>query len=744
MSTIAKENELLTGTPETASRPAARTEEPSARPQPVALEVPVTVNGARAVEGSDKREPFSESTKTVLIFGNGAVIRLSSAVAPGQLLFLTNEKTRKEVVCQVVKSKNYRNVSGYVELEFTEPVVGFWGMRFPTDRISSPAPAASGVPAASALHPAPPVKQVASVIPVAPKPEVVIAASVPRILEAKPAVVKPAEVKPAHVKPVSAIPPAPPVVSAPETPVGFVELVPPAPIAPPANVIPADIMASILAPATPAKVSALVEFKAPTAPPAEDSSEALRQQTARLQEQLSSLLFADSAAPSNAPSSAPIPPVDAEAFTESTAKIFEFANPASAKPEITIALPASEPAKKSAEPEIDDQPVAIEFSQPAAPAPTPHVSSLLDVDEDVKIPAWLEPLARNATAPISTQELIEREKAKHIAALSEKPQIEELAADPLPAPVQEGPLDLQVPTFGSDLAIDQPQFSSEVSSKGSKLPKTLGLIAATLFLAAGGAWYFKQQSNPGQPAHAAFAPTAASAGSNKLTSQPQVQPAAKAPALSASSTVASNPASNGMPAPVQRNQSAQPSTAASTPASLMNANAKVDVVRSAEPAQPEPQPKKPSLGEVKLAAPTVTRRGNAQNASDPEPAIEESNENSSKADPGAGIFSGNPKQPAAPVAPLPVGGDVKTAKLISSVPPVYSTLAKAQHISGDVKVDALIDATGHVTTMKVVSGPTLLHQSAMEALRQWKYQPATLDGKAVPMHLTVTIQFRMQ
>jgi len=64
----------------------------------------VSVNGARAVEGSDKREPFSESTKTVLIFGSGAVIRLSSSVAPGQLLFLTNEKTKKEVVCQVVKS----------------------------------------------------------------------------------------------------------------------------------------------------------------------------------------------------------------------------------------------------------------------------------------------------------------------------------------------------------------------------------------------------------------------------------------------------------------------------------------------------------------------------------------------------------------------------------------------------------------------------------------------------------------
>src|SRR5579871_3131507 len=122
--------------------------------QPVALEIAVTVNGARAVEGTDKREPFSEVTKTVLVFGNGAVIRLQSPVAPGQLLFLTNEKTKKEVVCQVVKSKNYRNVSGYVELEFTESVVGFWGMRFPGDRIGSQSAAPPAGPASPKEIPA--------------------------------------------------------------------------------------------------------------------------------------------------------------------------------------------------------------------------------------------------------------------------------------------------------------------------------------------------------------------------------------------------------------------------------------------------------------------------------------------------------------------------------------------------------------------------------------------------------------
>src|SRR5258705_10991533 len=129
MAPIAKEPDTVTS----AQSNAGETTPSSAKPQPAAAEIPVTVNGARTVEGSDKREPFSENTHTVLVFANGAVIRLSSAVASGQLLFLTSEKTKKEVVCQVVKSKNYSNVSGYVELEFTEAAPGFLGLRFPTN-----------------------------------------------------------------------------------------------------------------------------------------------------------------------------------------------------------------------------------------------------------------------------------------------------------------------------------------------------------------------------------------------------------------------------------------------------------------------------------------------------------------------------------------------------------------------------------------------------------------------------------
>jgi len=46
--------------------------------------------------------------------------------------------------------------------------------------------------------------------------------------------------------------------------------------------------------------------------------------------------------------------------------------------------------------------------------------------------------------------------------------------------------------------------------------------------------------------------------------------------------------------------------------------------------------------------------------------------------------------------------------------------------------------------MKVISGPALLHQAAKDALRLWKYQPATLNGQPMAMHLTVTVQFKLQ
>jgi TonB family protein len=99
--------------------------------------------------------------------------------------------------------------------------------------------------------------------------------------------------------------------------------------------------------------------------------------------------------------------------------------------------------------------------------------------------------------------------------------------------------------------------------------------------------------------------------------------------------------------------------------------------------------------------------------------------------------------PAAPAAHGPVGGMVQQPRLLRSAPAAYPQLAKSNRVSGDVVVDALIDTTGNVTAAKVISGPVLLQQAAVETVRHWKYEPARLDGQAVAMHLTVTVRFRL-
>jgi hypothetical protein len=106
----------------------------------VAHEVAVIATGARPGK-TGERELFTEETTTVLVFENGGVLRLAAAVVPGQLLFLTHKRTRREVVAQVTRKRDFKPTSCYVEVEFSEPSPGFWGIEFPETPQLAPATA---------------------------------------------------------------------------------------------------------------------------------------------------------------------------------------------------------------------------------------------------------------------------------------------------------------------------------------------------------------------------------------------------------------------------------------------------------------------------------------------------------------------------------------------------------------------------------------------------------------------------
>jgi TonB family protein len=98
-----------------------------------------------------------------------------------------------------------------------------------------------------------------------------------------------------------------------------------------------------------------------------------------------------------------------------------------------------------------------------------------------------------------------------------------------------------------------------------------------------------------------------------------------------------------------------------------------------------------------------------------------------------------------PAPPLrrALGDPFQPPRLIRSQPPVYPALAKTMRVSGEVVLDALIDSTGSVTSIRVVSGPGLLQPAAVETVRKWKYEPARLDGKPSAVTLSITVKFHL-
>lgn len=536
--------------------------EASGHPQPVCIEVPVTVQGVRPATDPGKREPFTESSRTVIVFANGAVLRLGTAVNPGQLIFLTNEHTKKEVVCQVVKSKTYHNVAGYVELEFTEPTAGFWGIHFPGER------------------------------------------------------------------------------SAPQN-----------------------------------------EPQAPALLPQGSSTVSPRPGSA----------------------SVSVPPV----------KAAEGARVPQIKSHPAAAVPAEIPRARKEAPRVEEKLPATDLlsRHPELIRPAPAASPRSGGSASVSEPLVFSSTKRSVTPAVSVPE----------------PHKDEHAA----------------PTFRSHALFEEEPETQSAEAKPRRMPVGALIAAGLILAAAGGGWYWWHKSGRPNAAnsslHAANAAALVTPPANTQTAPPLSSP------LPSSSAAAASGTSKGVEA------SGHPSAPA--PAQPVNAS-----LISHETSQPLEKPaethesatradKKPAHAGFRMSAPSAVRRptSSARNV-EPAPGVD-----SAPAVPGAaspegisGLVGSASLRPEAPKPELPSGGELKQARLVSSSPPTYPPLARSQRVEGDVTVDALIDATGRVTTIKVISGPVLLQQSAAAAVRLWKYEPATLNGNAVPMHLVVTVKFRLR
>ena len=91
--------------------------------------------------------------------------------------------------------------------------------------------------------------------------------------------------------------------------------------------------------------------------------------------------------------------------------------------------------------------------------------------------------------------------------------------------------------------------------------------------------------------------------------------------------------------------------------------------------------------------------------------------------------------------PLRVSGGVERGFLVHEVKPNYPPLARQARIQGTVLLQAVIGRDGSIENLRVVSGHPMLAPAAIEAVRQWRYRPYTLNGTPVQVQTEITVNF---
>ena len=575
----------------------ARPDTARMRADAVSLDVPVKVHGSRVTDvvlgTTPHTEPFEEETSTMIVFSHGGVVRMATAVNVGQMLVLTNQRTKQDAICRVVKVRAYSNAQAYVEVEFTHRQSGFWGVHFSTDDEDFAAVPPSALPAAP-----PPVKGS-----------------------------------------ISAQPAAAPVVSS---------------------------------------VSVRVQDMPPVA--------------------------------------APLPRESAFVSIGSQEEI----QPAASNTSSRQPVPRNQIGFTSAEPLV------------TPPAPVMPLHSL-DIAPNANAMPKMLPVP--AAAPYAAQSSVTVPLAVSEAAV--RPSRPSRSFGTLTGSAVATPSTAEMGTrLGSSIA-ESPSQNSTGGGKGLMIAACIAFLLVGLAI---GAWYFRQHPGNAQLSQPQPAVAESPANSNAVP-QPSALETQNLP-VSERSQQTSQAAGSVTGAAVQAQA---PPSAANSQRPLRNANDSADSVprESAEPAAREP--KSTPMGNIGMAvmgARPVTQKSAHSVAAAPE--ITSAASSPAIAIPGA-ITAGTPNLPPPPPAPMQrvrIGGLLVPAKVLRSVAPVYPSNARAAGIEGDVVITAQVDESGRVTGMQVVSGVAVLRQAALDALKNWKYQPATLNGQPVASQVNVTIQFR--
>jgi protein TonB len=111
-----------------------------------------------------------------------------------------------------------------------------------------------------------------------------------------------------------------------------------------------------------------------------------------------------------------------------------------------------------------------------------------------------------------------------------------------------------------------------------------------------------------------------------------------------------------------------------------------------------------------------------------------------------GIFGGSASTPVVKAATLKkvnISAGVMVGLLLQKTQPIYPPIAKAARVQGTVVLQAVISKTGSIENLRVISGPQMLQQSALDAVKSWRYRPYLLNNEPVEVETTVNVVFTL-
>ena len=613
---------------------------------PTCMEIPVRIQGSQVILHGTTEHPefFEEDTNTLMVFSQGAVIRLAASVKAGQTLALTNQKTSEDVLCLVVNVRNYPSVKNYVEIEFTRAAPTFW-------RVNVPAKPPAAAPA--------PERQ-----PVVPVPM-----AAPKLREAT------------------------------------IDSASPAPSA-------SDSRRDS-GPASGTPVSPGVQKRSASLEPAS---------------------FAEPAA-----SSLWVEP------KQSGAGGYYAPSPAWANERVK-SVTGSERSKRA---DGANVPATATLNRPGAPAATveskseaavaewaPSAASHVGEDNSRGEAPRLSPDAWELNTPASS-----RSSAQATRSATPQSELEErpIAASSSAAAAASVRMAGVAARPFQDLRKPLGRFKQAAAlGEHSWLKLVLRFAYTALFLSVVGGGAISSYRQFETTVKTAAVPSAVAASvPSPSTDAPQPRPGNDAtqtqPIVSPDIGLS---ARDQRPAP----PAADPSEEAKEPADMQRPLAASNTPKAA-PAKPQSIADQPvPATEAPAHAPAVL--GGIPGGGVPGAKASSAMDGIGSEGASAAVASSRPPISEAPLNSLRVSGEVKAPQLLHSVQPEYPVLSRQDRVEGDVTVQVDITATGKVARAKAVSGPVVLRQAAVDALRQWSFKPATVSGKPVPIQMLVTVKFQ--